>query len=328
MAIFKFDGFVFDSTRYHLTQRGKRIALRPKTLLLLGLLIENRDRVVTKSEILESLWGSIYARDHLLFQLISELRKAPFCSDYVRTEPNHGYQWNVATQVQRFDFPRPAVAACLVVASLSSLATLFFHSESAPVSSQLPAYGAFSKGVLAMDKGQAEQAERWFKFALSENPNSVESSLFLAETLLQQNKVDESSDQLQALLEKQNLDDYSKMTATDLLSRISQRQGRLYEALNYAQASSQAGVIAQCSVDVVEQRVELLVDQLGVSQEISLKQPKGNEGVDQSAKNTSDEYNTKCSELQPIFEETSLCIPSSVKKWYAGHIIVDYSHFS
>jgi len=316
LTVLKFGDFVFNSTRMQLEHKGQCVPLRPKALQLLSLLVENRVRIVTKDEILLSLWGSNYAPDHLLFQLVSELRKAPFSSDFIRTQPNLGYQWNVSTEVVSPTFlPRMKVAAVMIMSVLCVPAWLLFNSpDHSRLSSQLPAQNAFTKGIIAMDRGRVGEAVKWFKFALKENPESVESSLFLAEALLYQNKVDESLAHTQVLLQQPQLSEYDKMTATNLLSRIRQRQGRLYEALELAHNSSQAKVIAQCSVDAVDRRAEVLAGKLGiplVTSKTALVEPELSVEVDQN-------YVDNCKELLPNLEETSYCVPENFENLYVS----------
>ena len=319
MAILKFENFIFDSKSYHLTHKGRPVPLRPKALRLLKLLIENRERIVGKPEIFTSIWGSPYVRDHLLFQLISELRKTPLDRDFIRTQPNQGYQWNVETKVVHAkNFSAAQLAACILIGLVSiNIASLPNTTVNKPQSLiGLPAHSAFSKGVIALENGDKDLAEDWFKFALNENPESVESSLFLAETLLQQNKPEESSEKLLELLKKPNLDAYNQMTISNLLSRINQRQGRLGDALRYARNSVQPDIIGRCSVDAVEQRIEMLEERLGSFDAVSkpdLQQVASNRINDRRQSKT---YQDQCSQLQPDIEETSQCEPLRTELHY------------
>lgn len=331
LSVFKFEGFMFDSASYRLTYNGENVGLRPKALQLLRLLIVNRERVVSKSELLSSLWGSAYARDHLLFQLISELRKTPFDAGFVRTQPNEGYQWSVKTKIVSFNIPRPLQISASLMAGLVCLLALsfaWFERASLVSSVQLPAYSAFSKGVIALQKGEREQAVEWLKFALNENPESAEISLFLAETLYEQDKPDEASGHLQALLLKPHLGAYDHMTATNLLSRIRQRQGRFSDALRYAKMSSQTDVIAQCSIDVVEQRIELLEGKFAkpiASSDLDPK-PKGASDIKQSS--VLDNYSDQCNQLKQAVEETSYCQLNQFEYLYADTRELTYLKFS
>lgn len=321
MAHLQFDNFIFDSQRFQLKCKGEPVSLRPKVLQLLGLLITNRDRVVSKSEIFATIWTTTYARDHQLFQLISELRKSPFKADFIRTLPNQGYQWNVQTAVvsrKRFGTFKFAASALLALASFGSSYYLTTNDSAEINAMQMPALSAFSKGVVAMDSGESDQAVEWFKFSLTENPESVESSLFLAEALLQQNKSQESSEYLLLLLQNPNLDSYNKVSATDLLGRIRKKQGRFIDALKYAHESSQSEVLAQCSVDVLTERVDSLSAELGVSlveSELAQSNLTNNE-VAASVKET-EHYQAQCEQLKLESKQTSYCSPKNEMHWLA-----------
>ena len=326
MPVFKFEDFMFDTTSHKLNHKGMKVAIRPKALKLLSLLIQNRHRILSKTEIMSSVWGSDYARDHLLFQLIGELRKPPFKNEFIRTQPNEGYQWNVATSVINNKRLAPQLIAASVITGLvclSQLAISVFNTSDIYVnnsvnksanipptrSMQLPAYTAFSKGIIALQNGEQNKAIQWFEFALLENPDSVESSIFLAETLYQQNRTEESSLYLQKVLEKEHISAYNKATATNILSLISEQRGRLDDALIYAQKSNQSHALGQCSVDFVEQRIRKLESDIAMSP------------IHADADQDNTKYNTKINKPEPTHYakqcnalkinplETTLCLP-------------------
>ncbi|GHA01026.1 hypothetical protein GCM10008090_07640 [Arenicella chitinivorans] len=321
MICYKFDEFVFDVQSYQLTYRNKPLAVRPKALILLVFLISNRERVVSKSEIYRDVWGNPHERDHVLFQLVSELRKPPFSKTFIRTLPNQGYQWVVKTQqVKRPLFSR-SVATVSLVLGLSLLGALLYKpSQSAPNTIQMPAQTALSKGVLALNSGDTDHAIEMFKFALAENPDSVEASLFLVEGLMKQDKAEESSRYLEKLLRKPNLGEYSRMSASSLMSQVMESQGRLDAALRYAQRAQSAEVVAQCSVEAVDERVQGLTMQLSkvtdtpVTAKTSVRAsnaPKVDEEIPESKLDP-------CSALEPEPVKTSYCAPDTDAAYYVG----------
>jgi DNA-binding winged helix-turn-helix (wHTH) protein len=310
MRLIKFDDFVLDINNYNLSYQGKSVSIRPKTLKLLSLLIQNRHRILSKDEIMLSVWGNDHARDYQLFQLISELRKPPFRSEFVRTQPNEGYQWNVATKKTSTSAFVPQLIAASVVTGLVCFSLMTFailnHSDNGPTHSvQLPAFNALSKGIAALENGEKDKAVEWFEFALLENPGSVEPSLFLAETLYQQNKPEESSKYLQGILSKENLSVYNKAVAANILSRISEQQGKLIDALLFAQKSAQIKVVGQCSIDFVEQRIVKLESEIAMSP-VPPAQDKTNH---QEKIPVPENYARQCNELSKDPVETSSCIP-------------------
>jgi DNA-binding winged helix-turn-helix (wHTH) protein len=63
-----------DSRRLY---RGTReVRLSPKAFELLRILAENRDRALSKSELLDRIWPGVYVSDMSLAQLVNEVRRA------------------------------------------------------------------------------------------------------------------------------------------------------------------------------------------------------------------------------------------------------------
>ena len=66
----------FDVDRRKLCRDGQRVAIEPRATGVLIALIENRDRVVTKNELLDSVWGDRFVSESALTTQIKELRRA------------------------------------------------------------------------------------------------------------------------------------------------------------------------------------------------------------------------------------------------------------
>ena len=72
--IIRFGDFTVNRTRFELWRSGERIEIKPKSLDLLVYLIDHRDRVVEKDEIMEALWSETLVSEGSLSNLIYELR--------------------------------------------------------------------------------------------------------------------------------------------------------------------------------------------------------------------------------------------------------------
>jgi DNA-binding winged helix-turn-helix (wHTH) protein len=72
----RFGEFVLDSGAKQLTRGGTPVALSPKALQLLELLIEARPNVVSKERIIETLWPDVVVEEANVRNLIAELRGA------------------------------------------------------------------------------------------------------------------------------------------------------------------------------------------------------------------------------------------------------------
>jgi DNA-binding winged helix-turn-helix (wHTH) protein len=73
---FHFDGHVLDTDTRELRRGCKRIAVEPQVLDLLLYLVENRERVVTKDDLIASVWGGRIVSDAALTSRIYAARKA------------------------------------------------------------------------------------------------------------------------------------------------------------------------------------------------------------------------------------------------------------
>lgn len=71
-----FENFTLDTDRYQLSNAGKEISVEPLVFDLLVYLIEHRERVVTRSELLENLWQGKVVTDAALAARIRDARKA------------------------------------------------------------------------------------------------------------------------------------------------------------------------------------------------------------------------------------------------------------
>lgn len=71
-----FDNYVFDTDLRELRQGQKVIAAEPQVFDLLLYLIENRDRVVSKDDLIASVWRGRIVSDSTLDSRINAARKA------------------------------------------------------------------------------------------------------------------------------------------------------------------------------------------------------------------------------------------------------------
>jgi TolB-like protein len=72
----RFDGCELDLDRFELRRGGEPVALEPQAMRILVELINHRDRVVPKTELLDSVWGDRFVSESALTTQIKELRRA------------------------------------------------------------------------------------------------------------------------------------------------------------------------------------------------------------------------------------------------------------
>ncbi len=73
---FFFDDFVLDTEAFTLVRAGVEIGVELRVLEALALLIRERHRVISKEELLESVWNIDFASEATLFKAIQQARKA------------------------------------------------------------------------------------------------------------------------------------------------------------------------------------------------------------------------------------------------------------
>jgi hypothetical protein len=86
---------------------GQTVQLKPKTFDLLVLLVSGRGRVLTKTELIRSLWADTFVEEGNLSFQISTLRKAlgDEGAQWIETVPKHGYRF--ALDVQEVEHRAP-----------------------------------------------------------------------------------------------------------------------------------------------------------------------------------------------------------------------------
>ena len=97
-AVYEFGPFRLDAGNRLLTRdRGDAVALTPKAFDTLLMLVEHHGRVVTKEELLDSVWPGVFIEEATLTQNVYTLRKAlgegSDDSLFIQTVPRRGYRF-------------------------------------------------------------------------------------------------------------------------------------------------------------------------------------------------------------------------------------------
>jgi WD40 repeat protein/DNA-binding winged helix-turn-helix (wHTH) protein len=100
--VYEFGPFQLDLGQRTLTRDGSPVALAPKVLDTLALLIEKRGRILAKDEMLEVLWPESFVEESNLSQNIFVLRKLlgddRNGSTFIQTVPRRGYRFVAAVK--------------------------------------------------------------------------------------------------------------------------------------------------------------------------------------------------------------------------------------
>ena len=113
---YEFAGFRLDARNHKLYRKdsGELVHLTPKVAELLTLFVQSGGRLMTKDEILDSVWADLIVEESNLSQSIFLLRKAlgddPKEPRFVLTIPNRGYQFIAAVNEATAEEPTPKAA--------------------------------------------------------------------------------------------------------------------------------------------------------------------------------------------------------------------------
>ena len=97
--IYEFEEFRLDAKSHRLFRResGKLVPLTPKAVELLLVLVESRGRILSKDELLDTVWGNSFVEESNLSQTIFVLRKTLGENTkeprFILTAPSRGYQF-------------------------------------------------------------------------------------------------------------------------------------------------------------------------------------------------------------------------------------------
>jgi TolB-like protein/DNA-binding winged helix-turn-helix (wHTH) protein len=113
--IFQFDDFEIDTSRIELRFQGRTCAVEPQVFSLLAFLVENRHRMVTREEIVETVWLGRAVSDSALSSRIKDARKAlnddGASQRYIRTVHGRGFRFVGEDVVVSEDASPPRVVA-------------------------------------------------------------------------------------------------------------------------------------------------------------------------------------------------------------------------
>jgi TolB-like protein/DNA-binding winged helix-turn-helix (wHTH) protein/tetratricopeptide (TPR) repeat protein len=95
--VYRFDNFLADPETWKLSRDGQEIHLEPVVLSLLIYLIENRERLVTRNELMDTVWGDTVISESALTKAVARLRKAlgddSVTHRYLETVRSRGYRF-------------------------------------------------------------------------------------------------------------------------------------------------------------------------------------------------------------------------------------------
>lgn len=101
--VYLFNHYTFDPDKFELKQSGTLVAVEPQVFELLRFLLENRDRVVSKDEIIEAVWDGRLVSDASVSSRIKSARQAVgddgTTQDTIRTIYGKGFRFVAETSI-------------------------------------------------------------------------------------------------------------------------------------------------------------------------------------------------------------------------------------
>jgi DNA-binding winged helix-turn-helix (wHTH) protein/Tol biopolymer transport system component len=108
MASYRFLEFELSEEDFTLSQGGQRVALEPKALSVLTLLVSRGGHLVEKQELLSSVWPNTFVEENTLTRTIGILRRelgdSSRDSKIIETVPTRGYRFIAAVEI----LPQPS----------------------------------------------------------------------------------------------------------------------------------------------------------------------------------------------------------------------------
>src|SRR6185503_18625894 len=99
-----------DLGSFRVLKAGTVLALEPKAFEVLVYLIQNRERLIEKNELIDAVWKETFVTPNAMTRVIAQLRKAlgddAREARYIETVPTRGYRF-IAT-VEELDGPTAA----------------------------------------------------------------------------------------------------------------------------------------------------------------------------------------------------------------------------
>jgi DNA-binding winged helix-turn-helix (wHTH) protein len=104
---------VLDLDAFRLERSGVPVALEPKALSLLALMVRRPNHLFTKQEIFGAVWPDTAVTDHALTRIVAQIRRAlgdeAREARYLETVPTRGYRWIRPVVEVAFESPTPDV---------------------------------------------------------------------------------------------------------------------------------------------------------------------------------------------------------------------------
>jgi adenylate cyclase len=114
-TIFRFEDYMLDVAYGSLRTKDREVELRPKSFEVLRCLVENAGRLVSRDELISTVWPNVVVTEESLSRCVSDVRSAIGDRDQkiIKTVPRRGYRFaaSVLADVDSIPTPPAAVAS-------------------------------------------------------------------------------------------------------------------------------------------------------------------------------------------------------------------------
>ena len=239
------EGFVIDEDG-RAWKDDSELELRPKSRLLLRFLLTHPG-IHDKETLIEAVWGHSHVEDQALFQLISDIRQKFGDRNCITTFPGRGYRWAWTVEANQASSPGRKWAMVGVFLLAATVTGAWWLSREEPTAAPqyfTPALVALSQAIEARAEGDLQRSIELLELAITENPTFAMAKMELAQTLIEQDRLDEATQVAHEALSDTRItqDRYLEVSANVLLSRIHWLKGDLGVAQTF---SSSAGDLAR-----------------------------------------------------------------------------------
>src|SRR5215831_11175661 len=112
--IYRFGNYELDTQRCELRYTGQLVAIEPKVFEVLAYLLQHRDRVITKEELLEQCWSGTFVSEAALTRCLAKVRKSvqpePTGPPVIKTIYGRGYSFVAAVIVLPREPSQPLIS--------------------------------------------------------------------------------------------------------------------------------------------------------------------------------------------------------------------------
>ena len=146
--LYEFGDVTVHLRRLEVRRAGDVVALEPKAFDVLRHLLENRDRLVTKDELLDVVWNGTFVTPNVLTRAVAQVRKAlgddAFEARYIQTVARRGYRFIAPARVGG---DSPAADTSLLTPRRLTAARDSYDSPTVSPDGSAVAYGSIRTGT-------------------------------------------------------------------------------------------------------------------------------------------------------------------------------------